>query len=269
MTEHLDDRVSVATPPPGKGTLPRRLGLITLMFLIVAWNAPIASMAGFQQLAVGFGNGVGAPVSFLVAGLILLLFAVGFIGMSHHVKNPGAFYCYIVDGLGKALGLAGAFVATAAYILFAAGSYVYLGLIIVDMTTRLFGAPVLTWQVWSFVALVIITRLGLLRSDTSVKVIGVMVVLECAVVAIWQFVVLIHGGPEGYSPQSFTPNSFLSGSVGVGVLFAMLTMIGFEGGACFRDETKDPAKTVGRATYGAIGFMAVFYAIGCWVYVIT
>ena len=251
------------------GVLPRRLGLVALTFLIVAWNAPIAAMAGFQQLAVGFGNGIGAPVSFLVAGVILAVFAVGFIGMTPHVKNPGAFYCYVVDGLGRVPGLGGAFVATSAYLLFAAGTYVYLGLIIVDMTKRLFGEPVLTWQVWAFVALVIVTVLSLLRIDLSMKVIGSLVVVECIIVVLWEAAVFIKGGPEGYSPATFTFSSFTSGPVGIGVLFAMLCMIGFEGGACFRDETKNPEKTVKYATFAAIGLMTVLAAIGCWVYIIS
>ena len=266
-SEHPPAEVGDTTTTPG--VLPRRLGFVTLTFLIVAWNAPIAAMAGFQQLAVGFGNGIGAPGSFLVAGLILAVFAVGFIGMTPHVKNPGAFYCYIVDGLGKAPGLGGAFVATAAYLLFAAGSYVYLGLIIVDMTTRLFGAPVLTWQVWAFVALVVITVLGLLRIDLSMKVIGALVALECVIVVLWEAAVFIKGGPEGYSADTWTVSSFTSGPVGIGVLFAMLCMIGFEGGACFRDETKNPEKTVKRATFSAIALMTVLAAIGCWVYIIS
>lgn len=271
MTERAEKTVSVpvADHDVTAGVLPRRLGVLALTVLIVAWNAPIAAMAGFQQLAVGLGNGVGAPLSFLVAGLILILFAVGFIGMTKHVKNPGAFYCYIVDGLGRIPGLAGGFVATAAYILFAAGSYVYFGLVVVDTTTRLFGAQVGTWQLWSFVGLVVITGLGLLRIDLSLRVIGVLVVLECVAVAAWELVVLFRGGPEGYSPQTFTLDAFLSGPVGLGVLFAMLTMVGFEGGACFRDETVNPDRSVRRATLSAIIFLSVLYTIGCWVYIIT
>jgi amino acid transporter len=49
----------------------------------------------------------------------------------------------------------------------------------------------------------------------------------------------------------------------------MLCMIGFEGGACFRDETKNPEKTVRRATYTAIILMTVLAGTGCWVYVIS
>lgn len=273
MTEYIESDVAPASAKESgaarAGVLPRRLGLVALTLLIVAWNAPVAAMAGFQQLAVGFGNGIGAPLSFVVAGAILLLFAVGFIGMTHHVKNPGAFYCYIVEGLGKAPGLAGAFVATVAYILFAAGAYVYLGLIVHDATELVFGAPVGNWQLWTFVSLVLITGLGLLRIDLSMKVIGVLVVIECAIVVLWEFAVLIQGGPEGYSRDTFTLGAFTSGPVGIGVLFAMLCMIGFEGGACFRDETKNPEKTVRRATYSAIGLMTVLAAIGCWVYIIS
>ncbi len=49
----------------------------------------------------------------------------------------------------------------------------------------------------------------------------------------------------------------------------MLCMIGIESAACFRAETKNPEKAVGRATYIAIIFMAIFYGLGVWFYIIT
>ena len=260
---------SAAAPATATEHLPRRLGVPALVLIIVAFNAPIATMAGFAQLSVGFGNGVGAPVSFLIAAAILLIFSVGFVGMSRYIDNPGAFYRFIVTGLGRPAGLLGAFLATAAYLLLCAGSYPYLGLIIVDQTARLTGSPVLSWQAWSLIFLVVITALGLMRIDLSMKVLGTLVCLEIAVVAIWEVAVLLRGGPEGYTATSFTPAGFLAGSPGLGVLFAMLCMIGIEAGACFRAETRNPEKAVGRATYTAIAFMGVFYAIGVWCYVMT
>ena len=260
---------TVISEPEQPSVLPRRLGVIALALLIVAWNAPIAAMAGFQQLTVGLGNQLGAPVSFLVAGTILLLFSLGFVSMSRHVRNPGAFYCYITDGLGRAAGLAGAFVATAAYIVLGGGSFVYLGLIAADAASELFGTPLLPWWAWSLLAATLVLGVGLLRIDLSMKAIGALVCVEIVLVAAWQLAILIRGGPEGYSLGSFTPGAFASGSVGLGVLFAMLTLIGFEGGACFRDEARDPERTVRRATLLALVFMAVFYAIGCWVYIVS
>lgn len=271
MTDSID-RVD-PSPPAANGAapqvLPRRLGMFGLLFLIIAFNAPLAAMAGFQQLTIGFGNGVGAPGAFLVAGAILLLFAVGFVSMSRHSPNPGAYYRYVVDGLGKSAGLAGAFLATAAYVIMTAGTFMYLGLILVDMTARLFGDPVLNWQAWSLIALALIAFLGLLRIDLSMKVLGVLVLIEVVVVALWELAVFIQGGPEGYSASSWAPAEFFSGSVGPAVLFAMLTLIGIEGAACFRDEARDPERSVGRATYLGIGFLMVFYALGSWAYIIT
>jgi amino acid transporter len=251
------------------GELPRRLGLTALVLLIIAFNAPIAAMAGFAQLSIGFGNGIGAPVSFLVAGAILLVFSVGFVGMSRFIDNPGAFYQFIVAGMGRSAGLAGAFLATMAYLLLCAGSYPYLGLVAVDVTTRLFGHSFLQWYLWSAFFLVVITTIGFFRIDLSMKILGKLVILEIALVAIWQIAVIFQGGPQGYAPESYTLSAFMHGSSGLGVLFAMLCMIGIEAGACFSAETRNPEVTVGRATYISIVFMAIFYSLGSWLYIVT
>jgi amino acid transporter len=261
-----------APPPLAKSSaelLPRRLGVFGLVMLIVAFNAPVAAMAGFQQLSIGLGNGLGAPSTFIIAGVILMIFAVGFVAMSKHSPNPGAYYRYIVDGLGRPAGLAGAFLATISYLVFMPGTLIYLGLIFVDMTTRLTGDAIGTWQLWALVSVGILTVLGLLRIDLSMKVLGTLVIVECVVVALWEGAILIKGGPDGHVTQSFSGSEIFSGSIGLAVLFAMLTMIGIESAACFRDETRDPDRSVGRATFIGIGFLMVFYAIGSWVYIIS
>ena len=249
--------------------LPRRLGIVSLALLIVAFNAPIATMAGFAQLAIGFGNGVGAPVSFLIAGAILMVFAVGFVGMGHHLRRPGAFYQFIVAGVDRSWGLAGAFLATAAYVLLCAGSYLYMGLVAVDSVTRMIGRPLMPWNLWSLVFLIGLTVLGFMRIDLSMRILGKLVCLEIALVAIWEAAIILRGGPEGYVPTAFTPAAFLSGSPGLGVLFAMVCMVGIEAGACFSAETRNPEVAVGRATFLSIGFMAVFYGLGAWLYIVT
>lgn len=240
-----------------------------LVLIVVAFNAPLAAIAGFVQLSVGFGNGIGAPVSFVAAGAILLIFSVGFVGMSRYMSDPGAFYRYISAGIGRRAGVAGAFLATAAYILLCAGSYPYMGLVTVDLFTHLTGGSALPWQAWSVMFLCAITAIGLFRIDLSMKFLGKLVALEVVLVAIWQGAVLIQGGPEGYSFESFTPRAFAHGSVGLGILFAMLTMIGIESGVCLTAETRNPERDVARATYISIAFLALFYGMGTWCYIVT
>lgn len=152
------------------------------------------------------------------------------------------------------------------------GTLIFLGLIFTDMTDRLFGGPVGDWQVWSLVSVGIILVLGLLRVDLSMRVIGVLVVVECTIVALWEVAVLLRGGPagSGRSTESFSLDHIFSGSPGLGVLFAMLTMIGVETCACFRNEAREPAeRSVARATYIGVTYMMVFYAIGSWAYIIS
>jgi len=47
-------------------------------------------------------------------------------------------------------------------------------------------------------------------------------------------------------------------------MFAHASFIGFEGTAIYGEEAKDPKRTVPRATYAAVIFMGVFYAVTAW-----
>lgn len=257
----------VATAAPT--TLPRRLGLFSLFLLIVAFNAPIAAMAGFMQLSIGFGNGLGAPSAFLVGGAILLTFSIGFVRMSEHIADPGSFYCFIIAGSGRSAGLAGSSLALTAYILLGAGAYPYMGIIITEFMQHVLGQTILNWQSWSLISLAFITFVGLFRVDLSMRFLGMLVCIEIVLVALWEAAIFWHGGKEGYALASFTPEAFFHGSAGLGVLFAMLCMIGIEAGACFSAETRNPRVTVARATFLSIAFLAIFYCLGCWCYIIS
>ncbi|WP_371113117.1 APC family permease [Rhodococcus sp. JVH1] len=239
------------------------------MFTVLAFNAPLAVMAGFVPIVVGFGNGQGAASTFIVVGALLLLFAVGLTTMSKFMKSPGAFYCYIAAGLGKVPGLGGAFVAVSAYLTIGAASYAYGGILVNDLVTSLLHGPELPWWVWSLVLWVAASTLSLLEIDLSAKVLGAAMCAEVAIVVLWQVAVAIKGGPEGYSVGTFTPSAFTSGSLSFALLFAVLCVTGFEAVAVFREETRDPVKTVPRATYAAVAIVAGLYAIGAWAYVVA
>ena len=73
----------------------RSLSTGRVVFLVIAAAAPLAAMVGNVPLALIDGNGVGLPVAFLIATLVLLCFSVGYAAMSRRVVNTGAFYTYI------------------------------------------------------------------------------------------------------------------------------------------------------------------------------
>lgn len=249
--------------------LPRRLGAVALAFIFFAFNAPLAALAGFLQPAIAFGNGLGAPVAFIAAGALLLVFQIGCLAMSRKMKSPGPFYCYVAEGLGKGPALAGSILAAIAYILFAVSGYIFLGLVTVSMLDQLVGNHFLPWQVWGIIGFAIVTVLNLLRIDLSARVIAVCVIIEMVFVVLYQFAVMGKGGPEGYAPEVFTLSEFFSGNPALAILFALNTMIGIEAMAVYREEVIDPNRTVPRAAYSAIGFIAVFYAFAAYAYIVA
>src|SRR5436190_510911 len=60
------------------------------------------------------------------------------------------------------------------------------------------------------------------------------------------------------------PSASFSGSLGIGLLFALISYVGFEATAIFRDEAKTPERTIPRATYIALILIGVFYAVTSW-----
>jgi len=47
-------------------------------------------------------------------------------------------------------------------------------------------------------------------------------------------------------------------------MFAIAGFIGFEATAIFRDEARDPNRTIPRATYAALALIGVFYTVSAW-----
>jgi hypothetical protein len=56
---------------------PNAVGLLGVLFMAIATAAPITAMVGNVPIAVGFGNGAYAPAAFIVATIVLTLFAIG------------------------------------------------------------------------------------------------------------------------------------------------------------------------------------------------
>jgi amino acid transporter len=114
---------------------------------------------------------------------------------------------------------------------------------------------------------VVTSSLTLLDVDLSAKVLGTLMCGEVIMVVIWIAAVGVDGGPSGISVDFLKPSVFTSGSISFGLLFALLSSLGFEAVAVFREETRDPVKTVPRATYLSVILLTGFYAVGAWAYI--
>ena len=110
-----DQKLGAPDPETPDTTLRRgTLGLLGIIFFVVAASAPLAGMTGAFPVAVGIGNGAGAAGMYVAVGIVLLLFSVGYATMSHYVTNTGAFFAYVGRGLGIVPGVGSAAVSVLA-----------------------------------------------------------------------------------------------------------------------------------------------------------
>lgn len=256
------------TPTAGERRLHGRLGPVGIVFMVVAAAAPLTVIGGNMPLAMGLGNGAGAPVGFLIAALVLLVFSIGFVAMTPYVPEAGAFFSYVTQGLGARPGTGIAAVALIAYTAIQVGIYGYIGWAIGD-TVTFYGGPDLPWPLYSFATLAIVAVLGYRHIELSAKVLGVALVLEIGIVVLLDLVIMTDPGPAGLTLASFDPSVVTSGPLGIAVLFALTGFIGFEATAVFRDEARDPERTIPRATYAAVLIIGGFYALTAWAFVVA
>jgi amino acid transporter len=262
----LGDRSAMKLAPEGAGTqLKGNLSTTEIVFSVLAFNAPLSAFIGWISIVIAFGNGQGAPITYLVAGVLVMLFAVGFTAMSRRMPNPGGFYSYITAGLGREVGLGASFLALFSYITILLCMYAFGGLALSTLVRDVFSGPDIAWWVYGLAMQAVVAVLGYVKIDLSAKVLTVLMCGEVLVVAAYQGAILIKGGPEGYQTGTFDLDAMLSGSIGIALLFALTTFSGFESAAIYREEARDPERTIPRAIYLSVGLLAVTYAIGAYI----
>ncbi|GAA3811289.1 APC family permease [Streptomyces phyllanthi] len=241
------------------------LGVADIVFFVVAAAAPLTVMAGVAPLAILFG-GIGAPVAYLGVGVLLVLFAVGFTAMTPYIRNAGAFYSYIARGLGRPSGLGAALLAVFSYNALQIGMFGAFGFFSATTVNDLLGVD-LPWPAYAFAGIAVVWFLGFRSVNLGARVLAVLLIAETAILLLLAVAVLVKGGASGLAFDSFAPSHVLTSGMSGPLGLAVAAFIGFEATAIYREEARDPDRTVPRATYLAVGFLGLFYAFITWVIV--
>lgn len=230
--------------------------------MVIAAAAPMAAMVGNTPLALLYGNGPGLPIAYAIAAVALLCFSVGYAAMSRRVVNTGAFYTYVARGVGRPPAVGAAYLAVLSYTALTiglAGAFGYFTTQVLDTE----GIHV-AWEWPSAVAIVMVALLGYRSADLSAKVLGVLMVSEFAILIVFDGAVLAHKGVHALPVAAFNPHYIFTGSIGIGLMFAITSFVGFESAALYGEETRNPERSVPRATYIAVTSIGVFYFLTTW-----
>jgi amino acid transporter len=240
-----------------------RLGTGGLLLSVLAATAPLMVVAGLMPTAFAVMGIVGQPLLFVILGVVLALFSVGYAEMSRHVHNAGAFYAYISRGLGGTAGSGAAAVALVAYNALQVGIYGIFGFEVSGLFATYLELEV-AWWIPSLAAALVVGALGWLKIDVNARVLGVLLIIEVALVVIFDVAAVADPAKEGLSLHAFNPDTLTGAGLGTALCFCVAAFLGFEQAPVYAEETSRPHILVPRVMFLAIGFVAVFFALTSW-----
>jgi amino acid transporter len=260
--------VSATTAPPARASqlstaLARdRLGVAAVVFFVMSAAAPLTVVAGVVPTGLAVTGLTGISVAFLAVAVVLAIFSVGYVAMARHIANAGAFYAYVAQGLGRPLGVGASWVALLAYNMFQIASYGGFGAIAAPLFLDWFGVDV-QWWVLALAAWLLVAVLGVRDVAVNGKVLATLLIAEIALVAVFSVADLFV---SGFTPSAapLNPASLTGAGAGALLVMAVTGFVGFEQSVVFSEESRDPRRTVPRATYIAIALIAGLYAFAAW-----
>ncbi|HYH76367.1 MAG TPA: amino acid permease, partial [Arthrobacter sp.] len=212
-----ESRTTEAAPRTEHSTALRAgsIGVMGILFFVLSAQAPLTGIVGASPLAAALGNGAGAPGAYLIVGIVIVIFAVGFVAMSRKIQANGAFYAYITAAFGRKIGAGAAWLALLAYSTVQAAMYGLYGAAFSGLLASI-GLDI-PWWLLALVTMAGVQVLGSLNIELGAKVLALLVGLEVAVLLMFGLTVLFRGGgPEGLSlAASFSPEAIASGAPGV------------------------------------------------------
>ena len=233
--------------------LKRSLGLAVLTL----YGVGIIIGAGIYVLTgqVAAAAGMGAPLSFLLAGILAAPTAISFAELSarHPEASGQAAYAHGAFNnpyLSRTVGFAVAVVGILAAASIARGCAAYLtGLL-----------PMIPIPVGGAFIVMLFTAVACLTVANSVATAAVMTVIE-----IGGLLYVISAGL--YQTHAYTPPAFVFApdAIAAGAFIAMFAFLGFEALANMAEETRDPGRTLPRAILLALGIATLLYVIVAYV----
>jgi amino acid transporter len=249
----------LTSPVNAPGALARRtLGPVSLLIFAVSASAPMVVLAGGITATYAATGVVGVPLSFLVLGGVVALFAVGYGAMARRVSSPGPFYAYLARGLSRVWGVAGGLLALVSYNAIQISLYGLFGATVSSLAGG--GLP---WWVWSALAWGVVAFLGLRRVTLNARLIAILLICEVAVILIFDLGAFANPASGGSVSTPIEPGSLFVGGIGGVLALGIAAFVGVELPAVYGEEARSES-AVSRAVLAAAAVMCILYALSAW-----
>lgn len=182
--------------------------------------------------------------------------------MTRRVVSGGAFYTLVARGLGKPLGVAAGYVGALGYLSLTIGLAAVFGYFV--RLVALDSGVDLPWGLFTAGGFAIVGLLGHRNLDLSVRLVGLLMALEFTVLIVLDVLFVNDRAAPAFPAGS--PSAVLdTGSVGIVLMFAFTSFVGFEAATLYGEETKDPVRSIPRVLLSSVAIIAVFYVLTSWI----
>ncbi len=247
----------VMPPPRGASLRPNCLNFWEVWAQAIALISP--TMTAALIVPVMFGTaGIGSWLAYLFGTVMLLFVALNLNHFARRSTSAGSMYAYTSRGLGPtAGGIAGwcliwayLFIGIAGLTGFTNFANILLGMANLHVPlTVLFGVCALVAWYVAFKDIQVSTILML-----ALEGISVALILVLAAVVLFK-----HGPPVDHAQM--TLSGLNPKSLGLGVVIAIFSLVGFESATAFGEETKQPLKTIPRAVIWSLLATGLFFIV--------
>jgi amino acid transporter len=251
--------------PSDEASAPRTLKRDTLKLR----HAIVVSVAVMSPASIFFNTipqagvvGAAIPLCFVIAFIVTLFVANQYSEFSREIPSSGSAYTFVTAGLGQYMGNLTAWCGLLAVILGIPYTFTLLGVNLEALVQRWSGFD-LNWSFWFVLALGIAFALCYwgIRQSTNVDL--TFMVFEVGVALVLAAIVIFRVGQHGGLPLApFTLSAIpKGGNLGIGVILAILTFIGFESSAALGEETDHPHRNIPLAVFGSMVLVGIFYIV--------
>lgn len=237
------------------------IGVPGAIAMSIAIMAPAAGMMFVPQVVAG-SAGAAVPLVYLISLIGSLFVANTIVQFARRVPHAGSFFAYNTAGLGRTVGFLSGWLLFAGYFVFYPQNILACSYFISTVLEQRLGLHI-TWVVFAILIVVLIWYLSTRGISNSMKTDLYFVTVEVLVILAVCAVIFLKGGAEGFTTKVFTPAASPTGWGGIffGMIFGMMTFMGFEAAATVAEETANPRRNIPRAVWGAVIGIGIFYVV--------
>lgn len=261
--------MGVATAPAGaQGTRLKRnaIGLPSAMAMSLAFISPTIGVI-FISALIANQAGASAPFAFIIGTIGVLLMANTLAEFTKRVPSAGTFYTFAARAGGRYVGFIVGWLLFLAYAFQSPINTNLFGYFVPQVLQRDFGIDLTAyWWVFALAIIGFVAWLGYESIKYSLRIDIIFVALEVLVMAILLVYIVVTGGAEGQSLQSFTPSlspgpaaaTPLSG-VWLAFIFILFAFFGFESSTTVAEECENPRRNIPIALLGSVGLTGLWF----------